>query len=89
MDKQEGIASKRAPSSRDLVLNEEGFALWRIRMRVYLQSLGYGVRNLVISDYIPPKIIRTTSQKESKKNNSREMEAILDGLPQPIKEKTR
>ena len=57
-------------------------------MRVYLHSLGYGVWNSVIFDYIPPKRIRTTSQKESKKNNSREMEAILDGLPQAIKEKT-
>ena len=57
-------------------------------MRVYLQSLGYGVWNSVISDYIPPKRIRTTSQKESKKINSREMEAILDGLPEPIKENT-
>ena len=56
------------------------------KMSVYLQSLGSGVRNPIISDYILPKRIRTTSQKESKKNNSREMEAILDGLPQPIKE---
>ena len=56
-------------------------------MRVYLQSIGYGVWNLVIFDYIPRKRIRTTSKKESKKNNSREMEAILDGLTQPIKEK--
>ena len=54
---------------------------------MYLQSLGYGVWNAVISDYIPPKRVRTTSQKESKKNNSREIEVILDGLPQPIKEK--
>ena len=56
-------------------------------MRVYLQSLGYGVWNAVINDYIPPKRVRTTSQKESNKNNSREIEAIVDGLPQPIKEK--
>ena len=41
----------------------------------------------MISYYIPPKIIRATSQKESKKNNSKAMEVILDGLPQPIKEK--
>ena len=56
-------------------------------MSVYLQSVGCGVWNAVISDYILPKRVRTTSQKESKKNKSREMEAILDGLPQPIKEK--
>ena len=55
-------------------------------MSVYLQSLGCGVWNAVISYYIPPKRIRTTSQKESKKNNSKAMEAIFDGLPQPIKE---
>ena len=56
-------------------------------MRVYLQSLGYHVWNVVISDYIPPKRVRTTSQKESMKNNLGEIEAILDGLPQPIKER--
>ena len=82
MDQQEGIDSNRAP-----VLNEEKYEQWSIRMRVYLQSLGYGVWNVVIYDYILPKRVRTTSQKESKKNKSREMEAILDGLPQLIKEK--
>ena len=58
MDQQEGIPANRAP-----VLNKEEYAYWSIRMRVYLQSLGYGVWNSVISDYIPPKIRRTTSQK--------------------------
>ena len=58
-------------------------------MRICLYSLVCGVWNAVISDYIPPKRIRTTSQKESKKNNSKPMEVMLDGLPQPIKEKTR
>ena len=82
MDQQEGIDSNRAP-----VLNEEKYEQWSIRMRVYLQSLGFCVWNVVISDYIPPKRIWTTSQKESKKNNLKAMEAILDGLPQPIKEK--
>ena len=81
MDQQEGIPANIAP-----VLTKEGYALWSIRMRVYLQSLGYGVWNLVIYDYTPPKRIRTTSQKESKKNKSREMEAILDALPQLVKE---
>ena len=81
MDQQEGIASNIS-----LLLSKEGYALWSIRMRVYLESLGYGVWNSVIYDYIPQKIPRNTSQKESKKNNSREMEAILDGLPQSLKE---
>ena len=82
MISDEGIASNKAP-----VLNEYGFSLWSTRIRVYIHSLGYEVWNSVISDYIPPRRIRTTSQKESKQNNSREMEAIFDGFPQPIKEK--
>ena len=82
MDQQKGIDSNKYP-----ILNEENYEQWSIRMRVYLQSLVCGVWNAVISDYIPPKRIRTTSQKESKKNNSKAMEAILDGLPQPFKEK--
>ena len=81
MDQQERMVSNRAPT-----LNKGEYIVWRKRMSVYLQSLGYGVYNVVIYDYILPKRIRTASQKESKKNNSREMEAILDGLPQPIKE---
>ena len=68
------------------MLHKEEYAYWTIRMRVYLQSLGYEVWNSVISDYNPSRRIRTTSQKESKQNNSRVMEAIFDGLPQPIKE---
>ena len=74
--------SNRAPT-----LNKGEYALWRIQMRVYLQSLGCGVWNALISDYIPPKRVSTTYQKKYKKNNSREIEAILDRLPQPLKEK--
>ena len=84
MDQQEGMDSNRAPT-----LNKGEYAVWREGMSLYLQSLGCGVWNVVISGYILPKKVRTTSQKESKKNNSRAMEAILDGLPQPVKERTR
>ena len=74
--------ANRAPS-----LNKGEYAVWKKIMSVYLQSLGCGVWNAVISDYIPPRRVRTASQKESKKNNSRAIKTILDGLPQPIKEK--
>ena len=47
------------------ILDKEEYTLWSIRMRVYLQSLGYDVWNSVISNYIPTKRIRTTSKKES------------------------
>ena len=80
MDQQEGI-----PTNIDPVLNKEGYALWSIRMIVYLQSLGYVVWNSVIFDFIPLKRIRTTSRKEPKKNISGEIEALFDELPQPIK----
>ena len=81
MDQQEGMDSNRPPT-----LNKREYVEWRKIMIVYLQSLGCGVWNAVTSDYILPKRVRTTSQKESNKNNSREIEAILDGLHQPIKE---
>ena len=82
MDQQEAMDSNRAPT-----LNKGEYEVWRKRMSVYLPSLGCDVWKIVIYDYILPKRVRTTSQKESKKNNSREMGAILDGLPQPIREK--
>ena len=81
MVQQERMDSNRAPT-----LNIGEYAVWRNIMSVYLQSLGCGVWNAVISDYILPKRVRTTSQKVSNKNNSREMEDILDRLPQPNKE---
>ena len=41
----------------------------------------------MITDYFPPKRIRTPAQKKSKKSNSMEMDSILDGLPDDVKEK--
>ena len=58
MDQQEGLATDRAPT-----LNKGEYALWRKQMSVYLQSLGCGVCNVIISDYILPKRVRTTSQE--------------------------
>ena len=45
MDQQEGKDSNRDPT-----LNKGEYAVWRIRMRVYLYSLGYGVWNAVKYD---------------------------------------
>ena len=63
------------------ILDKEEYTLWSIRMRAYLPSLRYDVWNSVTSGYIPPKRIRTTYQKESKKKKSISMETILDELP--------
>ena len=56
MDQQEWMDSNRAPT-----LNKGEYVDWSVRMRVYLHSLGYGVWNGLIYDYILPKIVRTTS----------------------------
>ena len=49
-------------------------------MESYLKALEPGVWNAVITNYIPPKRIRTPSQNKSKKNNANAIEAILDGI---------
>ena len=67
MDQQDGMDSNNAPT-----LNKGEYVVWIKRMSVYLQSLGCGVWNAVSFDYILPKRVRTTSQKESKKNKGNE-----------------
>ena len=56
-------------------------------MESYLKALEPGVWNAVITDYIPPKRIRTPYQKRSKKKHANAIEAILDGISQSIKRK--
>ena len=56
-------------------------------MKIYLMALGHDVWSSVITNYFPPKRIRTPAQKKSKKSNSMEMASILDGLPDDVKEK--
>ena len=55
-------------------------------MKICLVALGHDVWNSVIIDYFPPKRIRTPAQNKSKKSNSMEMDSILDGLPDDVKE---
>ena len=56
-------------------------------MKIYLKALGHDVWNSVITDYFPPKRIRTLAQNISKKSNSMEMASILNELPDDVKEK--
>ena len=69
------------------ILGKEEYIFWSTRMESYLKKLEPGVWNAVIFDYIPPKRIRTPSQKKAKKNNANAIKAILDGLPQSIRRK--
>ena len=56
-------------------------------MKIYLKALVHDVWNSVITDYFPPKRIRTPAQKKSNKINSMAMASILDGLTDDVKEK--
>ena len=45
------------------------YLIWKIRMHAYLEVEGIGVWKSVVTGYTPPKKVKTTSQKEAKKNN--------------------
>ena len=83
MDQQEDIYIENGSP----ILGKEEYIFWSTRMKIYLKALGPGVWNALITDYIPPKIIRTPTQKKSNKNNANAIEAILDGISQSIKRK--
>ena len=83
MDQQEEICTVNGSP----ILGKEEYILWSTRMNIYLKSLGHDVWNSVITDYFPPKRIRTLTQKKYKKSNSMEMASILDGLTDDVKEK--
>ena len=56
-------------------------------MQVYLEVEGIDVCQSVLTRYTTLKKVKTTSQKEAKKNNSMAMEAILEGLTDIQKKK--
>ena len=49
-----------------------------MRMEAYIEAIG--VWNSVLTRYTAPNKVKTSAQKEAKKNNSMAMEAILEGL---------
>jgi hypothetical protein len=66
---------------------KEEYIFWSTRMESHLKALGHDVWNSVITDYFPPRRVRTPTQKKSKKSNSMEMNTILNVLPDDVKEK--
>ena len=56
-------------------------------MQFYLEVEGIGIWQSVLTGYTPPKKVKTTTQKEAKKNNSMAMESILTGLIDYLKKK--
>jgi len=63
------------------------YLIWKRRMQGYLEAEGSGVWQSVLTGYDHPKKVKTTAQKEARKNNSMAMESILEGLSDSIKEK--
>ena len=62
------------------LLCEINYFYWKRRMKVYLEEEAIGMWQSVLTGYTPPKKLKTTAQKEAKKNNSMAMETILEGL---------
>ena len=83
MDQQEEIYTVNGSP----ILEKEEYIFWITRMKIYLKTLGNDVCNSMITDYFPPKRIRTPTQKKSKKSNSMAMDSILDRLVDDFKEK--
>ena len=61
------------------------YLIWKMIIQAYLEAIG--VWKLVFTGYTPPKKVKTTTQKESKKKNSLDMETILEGLTNQQKKK--
>jgi len=58
-----------------------------MRMQVTLKAAGFDVWKSITTGYTAPKKVKTMTQKDARKNNSMELEIILEGLTDSIKEK--
>jgi hypothetical protein len=65
---------------------KEEYIFWSTRLESHLKALGHEVWKSMITNYFPPNRLRNPTQKEAKKSNSMEMNTILDGLPDDVKE---
>ena len=63
------------------------YFIWKRRMQFYLEEEGISMWKSVLTGYTPLNKVKTTSQKEEKKNNSMAMETILEGLTDIQKKK--
>ena len=63
------------------------YLIYKMIMHAYIEEEGISVWKTFVTRYIPPKKVKTSAQKEAKKNNSMAMEAILEGLTDIQKKK--
>ena len=76
MDKQERLSLGKSP-----YFDGTNYAFWTIRMRLYLQSLGYDVWEIVNNGYeTPVNPFFDIDAKKLSDNNAKTMNAILEGL---------
>lgn len=70
------------------LLDEIVYTSWRMRMKGYLKSRGYGIWEKIVTRLIPwKKWSKSTSQREAMKSNLISLEAIFDGISRIIKER--
>jgi len=69
----EGFASNIAP-----LFNGTNYQYWKVRMQIYLRSLGYDVWTVVVNGYTPPTTTLTTlEQKKELENGSKAQNALM------------
>ena len=69
------------------MLDETNYTEWSIRMQVSLKAAGFDVWKSITTDYTAPKEVKTLTQKDARKKNSRVIETILEGLTESPKGK--
>ena len=67
------------------LFDENVYAIWSVKMKWYLQSTGYDLWSSIVNGQVPPKKVKSTTQKEARSYNSKAKEIILDGLPDHVK----
>ena len=67
------------------LFDENIYAVWSVKMKWYLQSVGYDLWSSIVNGYVPPNKVKSTTQKEARSYNSKSKEIILDGLPDHVK----
>ena len=67
-------------NNKDPLLDGTHFSFWKIRMRMYLMSLGVDVWDVVETRYVKPIVLTTKDDKLEFPFNVKAMNAIINGL---------
>jgi hypothetical protein len=63
------------------------YEMWNNKMKTFLGAQGYDVWYSIVTGYTSPKKPKTTTKKELKRNNKMEMDFILEGLCDSVKDR--